>query len=35
MNMIGIANKHGKEKIGYREGIQYYGKLAQSLLTEE
>ena len=35
MNIIGIANKHGKEKIGYREGIKYYLQLQKNMLTDE
>lgn len=35
MNIIGIANKHGRERIGYREGIKYYLQLQRNMLTEE
>lgn len=35
MNIIGIANKHGKEKIGYGEGIKYYLQLQKNMLTDE
>ena len=34
-NIIGIANKHRNEKIGYIEGIQYYIKLSKYMMSDE